>query len=302
MYRRGRPGTPRTIDAHRARLRVLTLPDWGQLRYVDEGRGQAIMLVHGVPTSSWLYRNMIPYLVDRGFRVVAPDLLGFGASDKPRNPDLLTARRQGERLLALSRHLQLEPWTHVCHDAGGPWTWEMMALAPSAVRRLVVLNTIAYGEGWRPPIRLHEGGLVGASVRRTLVREQVGRSSTRIILNAGVEQRGVFADQAVVDGYWRSMPEGTANAVVSFMEHLDEIEAKLPTYQLTLRNFLGRAAIIWGAGDDILLADAQVPELTRALAVDPADVHVLFDAKHFIQEEHPERVAALIAEFVGRWS
>ncbi|TPV96312.1 MAG: alpha/beta fold hydrolase [Myxococcales bacterium FL481] len=295
------PPTVRTIDAHRQRLRTLSLPDWGRLRFVDEGRGPAIMLVHGVPTSSWLYRHMIDALVARGFRVVAPDLIGFGASDKPRNPALLTADRQGQRLHTLATALGLREWTQVCHDAGGPWTWEMLRLGGPQPRRLAVLNTIAYAEGWHPPIRLREGGRLGHSARRNLVRQYIGRRAVKLILNAGTSQRGLFDDPNVIDGYWRSMPEGTANAVVSFMEHLDRLETRLPVYQHALRNYLGRATIIWGANDDILDGQRQVPPLAKALAVAPADVHVLPQRKHFLQEEDPDQLVELLTAFVARW-
>ncbi len=255
------------------------------------------MLVHGVPTSSWLYRHVTHELIARGHRVIAPDLIGFGASDKPRNPELLTAGRQGDRLLQLASHLGIQKWTHVCHDAGGPWTWEMMEKSPNRVERLIVLNTIAYTEGWKPPLEMRVDGILSRNLRRALMSEVMGPTWTKLILKAGTTRRDLTRDPELVAGYWRSMPEGTANAVVSFMERLDEIEAALPRYQHTLRHFMGPACIVWGQDDTILRHREQVPMLQHALAIADPYVTVLPGVGHFLQEEQPHQLARSIADF-----
>ena len=101
---------------------------WGILL----GARIGLLLVHGVPTSSWLYRRLVDPLVSRGNRVIVPDLLGFGASDKPKQLALYHPRKQGERLIALMDHLGCRRWWHACHDVGGLWTWEVCErLGPS---------------------------------------------------------------------------------------------------------------------------------------------------------------------------
>ena len=145
-----------THTEHRSRLRKVDLES-GRIAYVDEGQGPVIVLVHGVPTSSWLYRHMIPLFTEKGYRVIALDLLGFGASDKPKGYEVYSEQNQGKRILALMNHLQINSWTHVCHDAGGLWTWEMLRENPSVLDGLIILNTIIYEPGFKPPLRYDKG-------------------------------------------------------------------------------------------------------------------------------------------------
>jgi pimeloyl-ACP methyl ester carboxylesterase len=70
-----------TIEEHRQYQKSFSSSD-GVLKYIDEGKGDVILLLHGIPTSSWLYRKMIADLVMKGHRVIAPDMLGFGNSDR----------------------------------------------------------------------------------------------------------------------------------------------------------------------------------------------------------------------------
>jgi len=292
---------PATIEEHRAAMKELPLADWGTMRYLDEGPrdGEVILLVHGVPTSSWLYRHVIVGLVAGGHRVIAPDLIGFGASDKPRQTRLLTPVRQAERLLSLMDHLGIATWTHLCHDAGGPWSWELLERAPGRVLRLVVLNTIIYGEGFHPPAHLRHEGVLSRTLRRALLSELTGPMWTKTILAAGLSERSLLDDETV-RGYSVPMPEGTANAVVHFMSSIYRIERALPRFQRTLKGFEGPILVLWGGDDRVLRAREQVPRLTRELAISRRDVHILPGVKHFIQEEVPGTLVRYIDEFVER--
>jgi len=75
---------PRVYEDHRSQQKAVTI-DGHQIAYTDHGKGPTLLLLHGVPTSSWLYRKMIPNLQDH-FRVVSVDLLGYGSSSKPKKP------------------------------------------------------------------------------------------------------------------------------------------------------------------------------------------------------------------------
>ncbi len=136
----------------------------GKIKYIDRGEGEVIVLLHGVPTSGWLYRKMIDSLVNGGNRVIVPDMLGFGSSDSPKGYDLYNPKEHGKRLLALMDHLKVENWNHVFHDAGGLWTWELCKLAPDRIKKLIVLNSIIYEKGFNPPMRFERGGLTKLSV------------------------------------------------------------------------------------------------------------------------------------------
>src|SRR3954464_6212153 len=112
-----------------------------RLHHVDEGSGQTVLCFHGEPSWAYLYRHMLERLVDAGHRVVCPDLVGFGRSDKPTDQGWYTYDRHVE---TVSRHLDaldLQDVTVVVQDWGGPiglrWTVEHA----DRVARLVVLNT-----------------------------------------------------------------------------------------------------------------------------------------------------------------
>ena len=120
--------------------------DGGRLRvaYVDEGPrdGQTVLLLHGEPSWSFLYRKMIPVLVGAGLRVVAPDLVGFGRSDKPaERSDYTYAGHVGWMRAALLDELGLREITFVGQDWGGLIGLRLVAEHPNRFARVVVANT-----------------------------------------------------------------------------------------------------------------------------------------------------------------
>lgn len=134
----GFPYEPRHVevdDGEGGRLRVA---------YVDEGPadGETVLLMHGEPSWSFLYRRVIPVLVDAGLRVVAPDLVGFGRSDKPADrADHTYARHVGWMRQALLDELDLRDVTLVCQDWGGLIGLRLVAENPDRFARVVVANT-----------------------------------------------------------------------------------------------------------------------------------------------------------------
>ena len=125
--------------------RYLTVSDLegGELRihYLDEGTGPTVLLLHGEPTWSYLYRHMIPPLVGAGFRVVAPDLVGFGKSDKPtRKEDYTYERHVGWMREALFERLELKEVTLFCQDWGSLIGLRLVAEHPERFARVVLAN------------------------------------------------------------------------------------------------------------------------------------------------------------------
>lgn len=132
--------------------------DWQGLRahYVDEGNGDRVFLcLHGEPTWSYLYRRMIPPFVASGARVVAPDFLGFGRSDKPVEESFYTFDRHRTFLLEFIERLDLTRVTLVVQDWGGLLGLTLPMEMPERFERLLVMNT-ALGTGDAP---LSEGFL-----------------------------------------------------------------------------------------------------------------------------------------------
>ena len=133
----GFPYEPRYVDVD---------GDGGRLRvaYLDEGPsdGETVLLLHGEPSWSFLYRRMVPVLVDAGLRVVAPDLVGFGRSDKPAARDDYTYARHVEWMRqALFDRLDLRELTFVGQDWGGLIGLRLVAEHPDRFARVVVANT-----------------------------------------------------------------------------------------------------------------------------------------------------------------
>src|SRR5438874_973788 len=126
------------------------------MHYVDEGPRDArpVVLVHGNPTWGFVYRNFVGPLVAAGHRVIVPDHLGFGRSDKPHDADLCQILRHAERLDALLESLDLRGATVVPQDWGGPIALSWAVGHPDRVDRLFILNTFAQRPPWRVPIPL----------------------------------------------------------------------------------------------------------------------------------------------------
>lgn len=117
-----------------------------RMAYVDEGPADApvALLLHGQPTWSYLYRKVVPVLVDAGIRVVAPDNIGFGRSDKPARPTDYTFARHVAWMRSLVTRLDLRSVTLVAQDWGGPIGFSVLASEPDRFTCVVAANTILH--------------------------------------------------------------------------------------------------------------------------------------------------------------
>ena len=125
--------------------RWFTTSDGIRIHYVDEGprEGESVVLLHGNPTWSYLYRHFISRLADAGFRAIAHDQMGFGRSDKPERESEYTIQRHARHFGELMNELGLDGVTLVLQDWGGPVGLAWAVERPEHVRRLVLLNTFA---------------------------------------------------------------------------------------------------------------------------------------------------------------
>ena len=119
-----------------------TTSDGLRVAYVDEGSGPTVLLLHGEPSWGYLYRRMVPVLVEAGFRCVVPDLIGFGRSDKPTAVEDFTYARHVEQLRSvLFDALDLTDVTLVCQDWGGLLGLRLVAEHPERFARVCAANT-----------------------------------------------------------------------------------------------------------------------------------------------------------------
>jgi pimeloyl-ACP methyl ester carboxylesterase len=114
--------------------------DGVELSLLDEGQGSAVLLLHGFPDSARLWRHQMPTLTDAGFRVVAPDLRGFGASDKPTDVSDYRIGRSVADMVAVLDELQIDRAHVVGHDWGAAVAWALALMAPDRVDRLVAMS------------------------------------------------------------------------------------------------------------------------------------------------------------------
>ena len=112
-----------------------------RLAHLDEGQGKPVFFVHGEPTWSFLWRKVIGPVRDAGFRCIAPDLPGFGRSDKPIDLDWYSYDRHVEAIAPLIEQLDLREATMVVHDWGGPIGLRLAVEHPDRVSRIVIMET-----------------------------------------------------------------------------------------------------------------------------------------------------------------
>ncbi len=170
-----------------------------RMHYVDEGAGAPVLLLHGEPTWSFLWRHVIPQVVGAGRRAIAPDLIGFGRSDKPTDQGWYTYDRHVEMVTRLVVELDLRDIALVVHDWGGLIGLRFAVENADRVGRLVILDTGVWSgrapsETWlrfREAVRsvggeLDIARLVESGTQRGLSRRDPRRLQ-RPVPNAGVE-------------------------------------------------------------------------------------------------------------------
>jgi pimeloyl-ACP methyl ester carboxylesterase len=203
-----------------------------RMHYVDEGAGDPILLLHGNPTWGYLYRDVIPPLVSAGYRVIVPDMIGFGLSEKPAREQAHSLDAHIANLTGLLRQLDLQRLTVVCHDWGGPTGLGFAMSNPARVRALTVMSTWAWPT---PPAEFHtrlfpwrmmHAPLVGPYLlgrhnvlaRRGVYLSVVGRDKFRREAQAAYEAVLPDAETRLLTWVWpRWIPlEDTARAQARF--------------------------------------------------------------------------------------
>ena len=130
--------------------------DGVELALIDEGEGPPVLLLHGFPDSSHLWRGQIPALNAAGLRTVAPDLRGFGESDKPQDVEAYSVGRSIADVLAILDELGIERAHVVGHDWGAGVAWALALFVPDRVDKLVVMSVGHPAMFARPPLAQRE--------------------------------------------------------------------------------------------------------------------------------------------------
>lgn len=267
----------------------------GNMTYFDEGEGACILLLHGVPTSSWLYRKIIPFLLSEGYRVIAPDMLGYGGSDKPNGYEIYSDAQMGERILGLMAHLKIDSWSHVFHDGGGLWTWAMLQQDKSKVRNLFMLNTIVYQEGFKPPIKFEKGIIAKLFSKMYSLSKLFQKITINPTFKNGIHHKNNVT-KSMLEGYKIPLLGNGHHGLYYFFTQTCK---KINDYSSLHKSLNIPLTVIWGKWDDMLEWKGNEKHVKSNFNVSDDDIH-LIDGKHFIQEEHPELIAKIILDVMMR--
>jgi haloalkane dehalogenase len=261
-----------------------------RLAYLDEGGGDPVVFLHGEPTWSFLWRKVIPGVRDAGHRCIAPDLAGFGRSDKPLDLAWYSYDRHTELVAELLGGLGLEGATLVVHDWGGPIGMRVAVEHPELVAGMVLLDTGLF---------TGEQRMSDAWLR---FRDFVERTED---LPVGLlVRRGCFYDPGdqVAAAYDAPFPEPAAKAGAKAFPLLLPLTPDAPGAAAgrrtleALRRDQRPMLLVWAENDPVL-PPAAGEALARALQ--RASPLRLPDCGHFLQEDSGPDIAILIAEWLS---
>jgi pimeloyl-ACP methyl ester carboxylesterase len=249
---------------------------------------EPVVLLHGVPTSSFLWRKVLPELAERGLRGVAFDLPGLGLADRPSDYDY-SWTGLGRFAAAAVDELGLDSFHLVVHDIGGPVGFELIAAVGRArIRSLTVLDTMIEVDTFKRPWMMElfarrgigELWLAGSTPPAwAALMRFAGGTATR-------EEWIAHLDLLKRDDGGR--------AFLRIMRGFERTRAKRDLYVGALRDLDRPAQVVWGGRDTALPLRPHAGDVMRALGP-RTQLHVLPRAKHFPQEDHPVELADLIA-------
>ena len=265
----------------------------GRMHYIDEGRGAPLVLVHGTPTWSFLYRHLIASL-SRSFRVVAVDHLGFGLSQKPERAPY-RPEDHARRLTALIRHLRLADVTLVVHDFGGPIGLSYAIEHPDNVRALVLFNTWLWSLAGDPRVQ-RASALAAGPLGRLLYRRLNASPRWLMPIVYGNRARLTPEIHAHYTKPFGSAAERTAPWVLA-----RELAGSADWYESLWARRAALASkpslLLWGMKDPTFGIDT----VARWREVFPAaELEEFPDAGHFVPEEIGLALVPRIASFARR--
>lgn len=272
----------RTFEAARVRSFVL-----------EAGEGEPVVCMHGVPSSSFLYRKLVPDLARRGLRGVAFDLPGLGLADRHERFDYSWSGL-GRWSAAAVDALSIDSFHLVVHDVGGPVGFELAAAMPERVRSLTVLNTLVAVEGFRRPWSMEPFAHRGLG--EAWLASLTGPSFVPLMWLQGIgDRRAVPAEELMA--YARLLKRGDrGRAFLRIMRGFERTAEKQRLYEGVVGDTRYPRQVIWGEDDPALRVDVHGEIARRAAGVE--HIHRL-PGKHFIQEDQAPAIGALVAELAA---
>jgi haloalkane dehalogenase len=262
-----------------------------QLAHLDEGSGEPVVFIHGEPTWSFLWRKVIPPVREAGFRCIAPDLVGFGRSDKPLDRGWYSYDRHTKLAASLLEHLDLRDATLVLHDWGGPIGLRIAVERAERVSRLVLMDTGI----WTGRQRMSDAWLAF----RDFVERTEDLPISMLVRRACKTDPG----DEVAAAYDAPFPDPDSKAGPRAFPALIPLEPDAPGAR-TGREVLealgtdGRPKLVlWGDSDPILPIDRVGERVAERIGAPPPEP--VSGASHFLQEDAGERIGRRIAEWLA---
>jgi pimeloyl-ACP methyl ester carboxylesterase len=291
---------PHVVRADAAVTRYRTAKvDGVEIFYREAGPADApvLVLLHGFPTSSHMFRNLIPALGDR-YRVIAPDYPAFGQSGVPdRKAFRYTFERFAELMDGLLGQLGVQRYALYVQDYGAPVGYRLALRHPERVTALVVQNGNAYEEGlkefWKP-IKAYWAD--GSAAHREALRAGLTPAATKFQYVEGVRDPSrVSPDTWLHDQALLERP-GIDEIMLDLFRDYGSNVALYPQFQAFFRARRPPTLIVWGRNDVIFPADGAHPYLRD---LPDAELHLL-DTGHFALEDKGDEIARLMRDFLGR--
>jgi pimeloyl-ACP methyl ester carboxylesterase len=287
-------GAPIPVTHHRT-----ATVDGINIFYREAGPRDApvVLLLHGFPTSSHMFRNLIPALADR-YRVIAPDYPGFGQSDMPdRAKFKYTFDRFAELVDGLLDKLGVSSFAMYVMDYGAPVGWRLALKHPERVTGLIVQNGNAYEEGltdfW-DPIKAYWAD--GSDAHRQALKDLVTLASTKFQYTDGVaDVSRISPDNWVHDQALLDRPGNADIQLDLFYDYRTNL-ALYPKVQAYLREHRPPTIVVWGKNDKIFPAEGAHPYKRDLPEV---EFHLL-DTGHFALEDKLDEMVPLIRDFLAR--
>jgi haloalkane dehalogenase len=267
-----------------------------RMAYTDVGEGDPILCLHGEPSWGFLYRKMIPALSSVG-RVITPDLIGFGRSDKPTKMEDYTYALHIEALQTLIDHLELKNITLVCQDWGGLLGLPLATRNDDRFARLVIMNT-GCPTGEETPT---DGFLAWREGAKKMGESDVGMDVGRVIQGATFSN----LQPEIVEAYDAPFPDVTHKAGAHQFPLLVPISTDMEAAHYTgpakaaLKNWTKPALVMFSDKDPVTKGgDVGFRHLIPS-AQDEEHI-VIRDGGHFLQEDCGEEIAEHIVKFIQR--
>jgi pimeloyl-ACP methyl ester carboxylesterase len=264
-------------------------------REAGSATSPTVLLLHGFPTSSHMFRNLIPKLADN-YHVVAPDLPGFGFSDSPpRDKFNYTFQNLAQVIGAFTEKLGLKRFAIYIFDYGAPVGLRLALMHPERISAIVSQNGNAYeeglSEGWNP---IQKYWKEPSAANRVALRDFLKPEATKWQYTHGVADPFLIAPESyALDSTLLARPGNEEIQLDLFLDYASNV-ALYPKFQALFRDSRPPLLAVWGKNDPFFL-----PAGAKAFTRDnpKAKVH-FFDTGHFALETHATEIAEIMREFL----